>query len=162
MAHDARSVANALIQCAWDDDQQVTPMQVLKLTYYCHAWMLGLYGKSLIRQPVEAWMYGPVIRVVYSGLRHYGGSPVEQPIKRMRREYVSDYARKEEDLIDQVWHKYGHLSGPELSALTHSPGTPWYQVWYIDGGEFEQNPIIPNSLIRRYYERLAREYDGEC
>ena len=36
-------------------------MQVLKLVYYCHAWMLGLYGRPLIRQPIEAWRYGPVV-----------------------------------------------------------------------------------------------------
>ena len=161
MAHDARSVANALIRRAWDDEQQVTPMKVLKLTYYCHAWMLGLYGEPLIRQPVEAWMYGPVIGVVYFGLRGYGGSAVERPIMRLRREYIADYDSDEEDLIDQVWDKYGHLSGPQLSAMTHAPGTPWYQVWYIEGGEFEKDPIIPNSLIRRYYERAARDYDAD-
>ena len=36
-------------------------MHAIKLVYLCHGWMLGIYGRSLIGEPVEAWRYGPVV-----------------------------------------------------------------------------------------------------
>jgi uncharacterized phage-associated protein len=51
-------------------------MQVLKLVYYCHAWMLGVYSRPLVRQPIEAWRYGPVVRELYRSIREYGGDPI--------------------------------------------------------------------------------------
>ena len=74
MKHDARSVANEIIRHAHDDGKSVTHLQVQKLVYYCHAWMLGLYGEPLLKQPVEAWEYGPVIRAIYDSLRQYPSS----------------------------------------------------------------------------------------
>lgn len=41
MEHDSRSVANELIHRAHDAGRDITPMQVVKLAYYCHAWMLA-------------------------------------------------------------------------------------------------------------------------
>ena len=69
MEHDSRSVANELLRRAQDTGRDITPMQVVKLAYYCHAWMLGLYHRPLLEQPVEAWHYGPVVPEIYRRLR---------------------------------------------------------------------------------------------
>ena len=76
----ALGVADRLIHLSLEDEMSVTPMQVQKLTYFCHAWMLGLDGVPLFRDAVEAWEYGPVIRELYHQLRHYGGRCIDQPI----------------------------------------------------------------------------------
>lgn len=154
MASDARSVANELIRRAHEENRTVTPMQVLKLTYLCHAWMLGLYGRPLIRQRIEAWMFGPVIGDVYKSLKRYGGSPIEEPISYGAPDDFDEY---EEDLINQVWRKYRDLSGLELSAMTHAAGTPWSMVRQGHGRVSVSNPVIPDSLIRRHYEAKATE-----
>ena len=83
MEHDARSVANELIRRAHDSGRDINPMQALKLTYYCHGWMLGLYHEPLLQQAVEAWRYGPVVPEVYHSLRRYGGEPISRPIDLM-------------------------------------------------------------------------------
>ena len=44
--------------------KEITTMQLLKLVYIAHGWMLGLYDKPLISDEVEAWQYGPFIRVI--------------------------------------------------------------------------------------------------
>ena len=43
--HDARNVANEFIRRASESGDQFTHLQVQKLVYYAHAWMLGLYGR---------------------------------------------------------------------------------------------------------------------
>ena len=69
MPHDARAVANRLLQLAEEDGNQLTVMQILKLVYFCHAWTLALYDRPLIEQPIEAWRYGPVIPDVYHSFK---------------------------------------------------------------------------------------------
>ena len=64
-----------------------------------------------------------------------------------------DYDELEEDLIDQVWEKYGHFSGLQLSAMTHTAGSPWEQIRNASG----QNAVIPDPIIEKYY---ARQLNG--
>ena len=157
MEHDARVVANALINKAVDNAQPFTPLQTIKLVYFCHGWMLGLYERPLIAQNVQAWAYGPVIAEVYHALKHYRGDPVYSPIKGFEEETFDEF---EEDLVEQVYKKYGGLDGIELSQLTHAIGTPWHQVWSQKGG---RNCTIPNDLIQKHYAAKARgaQNDGE-
>ena len=147
-AHDACAVANSLIEKAIKEGGTLTPLQIVKLSYISHGWMLGLYNRSLFRQPVLAWLYGPVVRDVYHKLRHYRSNGVDKTIKVDTEEF-DEY---ESGLLDQVYRKYGHLSGITLSQLTHASGTPWYQTWHRQG----QNSIIPNDIIREHYVAKAR------
>jgi uncharacterized phage-associated protein len=55
-------------------------------------------------------------------------------------------------LIASVYKTYGHLSGTQLSNMTHLPNTPWSKIWTGAG----QNSIIPNELIQAHYKHLAQ------
>ena len=150
--YDARLIANELIRLK--GFKTLTPMQVLKLTYLCHGWMLGLYGEPLSRQQVEAWRWGPVIPDVYYGLRRYGGRPVPELID-LHSLHIDNVPLpgKEADLVRQVIEKYGDFTGPQLSTLTHELGSPWAQVWRPG---LRQAAVIPDQIIQQYYGDLAR------
>ena len=151
--HDARTVANQIVNISLANSQVITPMQVLKLTYFCHAWMLGLYHRPLLIQSIEAWRYGPVVRDVYFLFRHYGGSPIMAP-ESLAGLGIKNHSfdAQETDIIGQVTSKYGHLSGVQMSSLAHQPGSPWYDVWTQRG----QNAFIPDTVIEAYYTRKAK------
>ena len=127
-------------------------MQIIKLVYICHGWMLGLYHRPLFNQDVEAWRYGPVVDDVYHGLKRYGGSHVPNVI----RADEGEFDELEADLIEQVFDKYSDVSGVGLSRLTHAPDTPWHIIWHMRG----QNSIIPNDLIEDHYAQKARAAGG--
>lgn len=147
MAHHALAVANALIERSSAKQRPLTPMQVIKLVYICHGWMLGLYHRPLISQPVEAWRYGPVINSVYQELKKYGNSHVTDKIDVATEEFDN----LEDDLINQVLDKYSSLSGIALSKLTHAAGTPWHIIWTERG----KNSIIPDDLIEEHYAQKS-------
>ena len=63
--HTALAVADTLVRLARENEIPITPMQVQKLTYFSHAWNLGLGYGPLFQDAVESWQYGPVIRSVY-------------------------------------------------------------------------------------------------
>lgn len=146
---DARVVANRFLELAKEEHRQLTPMQVLKLVYIAHGWMLGLNGRPLIEQPVEAWQYGPVVRDVYNGVRSYGRDPVRDAMWAPQQQL--DYY--EGDMVRQVYGLYKHMDGIALSNITHMPNTPWAETYRP--GQFGR--VIPNDLIAAHYQRLSRE-----
>ena len=146
--HQARSVANNILSLANTAKDTLTPMQLMKLTYLCHGWLLGIHGKQLVKEPVEAWLYGPVIPDLYHATKDYRSSAVQFPIKGASQE---KYDEQENCIIKEVYEKYGKYSGPTLSALTHEPNSPWCITW----NKYGKNAIISNDLIEEYYRKLA-------
>ena len=150
-SHDARGIAKYLIRLGVEASTPRDPLQVIKLTYLCHGWMLGLYHSPLSAQPVEAWRYGPVIPDVYHGLKRYGS----RSILSVRNFADEAFDELEDDLIRQVSKAYGGFTGVQLSQLTHAVGTPWYRVWSEKG----RNSIIPNGLIEEHFAELANSHE---
>ena len=52
------TVADGFLELSRERHRALTPMQLLKLVYIAHGWRLGLYGKPLIRDEIQAWQYG--------------------------------------------------------------------------------------------------------
>lgn len=146
--HDSRTVANKFLDLAAEHDDVLTPMKLLKLVYIAHGWMLGLYGDPLIKDEVQAWKFGPVIPMLYRATKDYRGSPV---LHKLAAPVRDDLDEIEDDLVGQVYDRYGEYDGTALSRLTHRLGTPW-ALTYVDG---EFGTVIPTELIRKHYERLA-------
>lgn len=146
--HDSRTVANRFLTLAQEAGDCLTPMQVLKLVYIAHGWMLGLYGRPLIKDEVQAWQYGPVIPTLYNAMRDYRGSVVTNALKAPAEDTLT---ANEDDLVQQVYGMYGKKSGPALSRLTHADGTPW-DLTYRPGSF---GLVIPTDTIEDHYQRLA-------
>lgn len=144
MSVPATAVAQYILnRCAQKGDGDVTPMQLIKLTYIAHAWMLGLTGKSLLDEQVEAWQYGPVIPTLYHQIKHFRSLPVKDVSAPLV--HLSD---DEKHVVDQVVDIYGKFTGIQLSSMTHQPGTPWEITWSRAG----KNAAIPNDLIETFYK----------
>lgn len=152
--HDARNVANRFIKLADQDGEQLTPLQIQKLVYFAHAWMLGIHQKELIWQPVEAWKLGPVVPAIYHALSHYKSDPVDKPLP-IHKEDILPFNEKEDYIIGSVYEQYGKLSGIKLSNLTHTKGSPWSST------KNHHLPIIKNDLIANHYAKLIKDRRGE-
>ena len=155
MGHDARDIANALIARGLDTAKPRDPLQLIKMTYLCHGWMLGLYHRPMSRQAVEAWQYGPVIAVVYHAVKRHGRKPVLTFIQAPRpRRAEAGFDPLEEDLVDQVFDVYERFSGIELSMMTHTKGSPWHTTRYRTDWT-EKNATIQNHLIEEHFAAAA-------
>lgn len=148
--HDSVTVANKFLEIAKGRGDAITPMQLLKLVYIAHGWTLGLYGRPLIRDEVQAWQYGPVIPRLYNATRKFKSQPVEGPLSVTRDDTPLD--GQESHVISQVYDIYGAMSGLALSRLTHRPGSPW-ALTYMPG---EFGVTIPTDTIEDYYSRMAK------
>jgi uncharacterized phage-associated protein len=147
--HPSVVVANRLLEKARAAGDTLTPMQLIKLVFLCHGWMLGLYGRPLVRESVQAWKYGPVIPELYREVRKFRSNAIVPPLGSQSAVSLHPL---EDDLIDQVYRLYGRYDGITLSNITHESGSPWDRTWHRD----RWNPVISNDLIENYYAGLAR------
>lgn len=167
---DARAVANFIIAKAREKEKTLTPMQLIKLVYLAHGWFLAWHNGLLIGDDVQAWQYGPVIRSVYDAFKKYGRNPIERPTygeydmvidiglvdldaknDLLKPEPISErFSEEESEVIEEIYHAYGHLSGAQLSALTHQEGSPWHQTYSPD----ERDKVIKSDTIKNHFKKL--------
>lgn len=147
-------VGKRFLEIAENQNQSLTVMQLLKLVYIAHGWMLALYHRPLVDDDIEAWQYGPVIRNLYNEIRVAKGKRVfpdslNDAIARLDSPGSLD--KYETDLIQQVFNRYGEFSGNALSRLTHSKGSPWDQVYDAE----HWGARISDDRIESHYSKLA-------
>ena len=124
-------------------------MQLIKMVYVAHGYMLGTHGSPLLSEPVQAWQYGPVVRSVYDAVKKYKSNPVQAIAGGDCMSLSSD----EEAVLDRVVRIYGKCDGVVLSAATHKKGSPWEFTW----SEYGKNSDISNDLIENFYRALLKQ-----
>lgn len=153
MAHDSRAVANEILKIGREKGISMSMMKLIKLVYFAHAWMLGLTGKPLCSDPVEAWPYGPVFRDLYNDLPYKGSQVITKLIETpFGGAYADSFSANEKAIISRIIDVYGNLDAFQLSDITHQLGTPWYQTQERKGN-FSK---IDNDLIKEYYEAKSK------
>jgi uncharacterized phage-associated protein len=152
MPYSAIKVANEILQLARmaDPPQSVTPLKLLKLVYIAHGWSLHFFERPLVNEPAQAWQYGPVVPSLYHAVKAYRASPIPCDIEGDSD--PQELNRDDAQLIQAVFKSYGHLSGTQLSNMTHTPETPWSRAWNVHG----RNAVIPDESIAQHYAALAQ------
>ena len=148
MAHDPRTAANHLIVRNNIDHAPLTHIEVQKLLYLWHGWMLATTDRPLHELNWEAWRYGPVQPAVYYNLNHLQGIPITQPIPNFPDDQFSP---EETQALNTVFRRFRDLGPRGLVRLTHEQGSPWEKIWRRRRGSM----VIPNPLIRDYFARLV-------
>ena len=148
MTYHPVDVAWKIISIASQKNIYLTHMQLQKLTYIAHGLSLAAYKEPLLDQQVSAWKFGPVIPSLYHTFKGFrsGLIPPQKQVISMKQD--------DEKLLKLVVDTYGHLTGVQLSELTHRNGTPWDQVWNKNAGCNTDNARISNELIQEYYEKM--------
>lgn len=155
--HDAREVANFLLDHADERGLKLTNMAILKHIYFAHGWYLASCGEPLISNRIEAWQYGPVIRTVYDCFKEFESRPITSratvinwetgEITEARAQFYSATAA----LLRSTFDYYAGYGAFELSELTHASGGPWDQVWNARDGRVRLNMEISNAAIHDYF-----------
>ena len=154
MSHSSHSVARRLLDQANGSQRDISPMKLMKLVYIAHGWMLGLYGRALISDRVEAWRYGPVIPELYRTVRKFRAGAIP-PDKVEAPGDEHEFDEYEKGVIDQVYDIYGgNYSAIQLSQMTHARDTPWDKTYNRVG----RSSLIPNDLIEDHYRRLYAKH----
>jgi uncharacterized phage-associated protein len=149
----SRDVAALILQ----EQGEMSTWKLQKLVYYSQAWHLAWDDEPLFSEGIEAWANGPVVRDLYT--RHRGRFIVDQAWG----ERVGDpdkLAQSERDTIEAVLSGYAHLSGRQLSQLTHSED-PWKNAREGLGPTDRSSRAITLDSLHAYYSALDAANDAE-
>lgn len=131
-------LCNNILVRGMEENVPITPMKLQKLMYYTCREYVHRTGESPISERFEVWRYGPVLPSVYGEFRSFGKMPIT--------EYAKDADGKSRKIsesrnpvlarvLDDVWRRFRHYSGPQLSAMTHLEGSGWRRA-RMDNREF--------------------------
>ena len=148
----ALETAKYLIELAANEPGEAEPMthmRVQKLLYYVQGWHIGLFGRPLFSDPLEAWKDGPVAPTVYSAVK---AVVADAPARPLAPNDFGSAALSGRDrvFIETVWAKYRKLSASGLRELSHAE-PPWIEARGStpEGGVCDSE-ITPDSL-RRFF-----------
>lgn len=159
--YDAREVSNYVLKLAEDSGRELTQMSLLKIIFYAHGWYLASKDKPLFKQPVEAWEYGPVVKVVRDAFKDFGKKPIKRFAERLdleTGELVSvgfNLSPDDEKFVSDVFTVYADRSALELSDMTHEKGSPWDKVWNTKTAVGRLGLRIKNEEIKDYFSQMA-------
>jgi len=155
----AIAVANYFIQ---EHPGEISHLKLQKLVYISHGWHLGIYDTPLVEDELtEAWRHGPVFPSLYYSCKKFGSKPIDKLVKDVDEKdgvpvlvvpKICD--PRKINLLCGVWKGYGHLTGFDLSELTHRDGTPWFNTWEENPGM--RNLNIKNKDIENHYKEKLK------
>lgn len=146
--YDALTIADAMLKIGKRKGHTMTPMKLLKLVYIAHGFSLALLNRDLFQNRIEAWKYGPVIPDLYQATKRFGRGAIPLDLIGDPDDQVVD--EQVQTFLEDIYSKYGHLDGIQLSYLTHQSGTPWDKVY----SPALRNAQIPDDLIAEHYKGL--------
>lgn len=128
----ALNVGNSILDRAFAENIDITPMKLQKIIYFVYRGYLRETKRPLFNERFEVWKYGPVIPSVYANFKQYGANA----IKKYATENDGRVLIVNEDsspifkkVMDNVWSHCKLLDGIYLSSLTHKKGTAWRKAF---------------------------------
>ena len=138
-----------------DSAGPMSSMKLQKLLYYSQAWHLVWDEEQLFGEAIQAWANGPVVYEVFR--QHRGRFTVEPPWRCGSIAVLED---NERETIDAVLQSYGHLTGRQLSALTHSEA-PWREAREGYGPTASSREPISLDRMQDFYTSLDNDDAAE-
>lgn len=147
--HDARAIANEFLK---RNGGPMNQMKLQKLVYIAHGWNLAINRAPLVRDRIEAWDGGPVMRTIWNHIRDFGWTSEDYLLRGPDgRPFEANLTAAQVAVIDHVWRRYSQYSGLELSNMTHEPGTPWSNAYFGRG----RNAQLSQPDIQQHFVELA-------
>ncbi len=156
--HDARAVANVILDRADYLGVGVSNMHINKIIYFAHGHFLAVRNKRLIDQPFEAWEYGPVVQDLYHRFKKFGKNPITERATVLDKRTGNLIVAKcnltvdDSDFLVQIADFYSRIPAGRLSDMSHEKDGPWDKVWNYQGAS---NPgmFIVDSVIYDWFYR---------
>jgi uncharacterized phage-associated protein len=152
----ALEVAKYLIELATREDEEAEPMthmRVQKLLYYAQGWHLGLFGRPLFAEPLQAWKNGPVVPAVYEEVKPIVGSEPARPLKPADLG-PADLSGRDKVFLEALWQKYLAYSASGLKELSHAE-SPWIEARGAKAEGESSDAEITLESLRRYFGAQA-------
>ena len=137
-----------------NDDYEVyegiTHLKLQKLLYYAQGISLGMYGKPLFNENIEAWQHGPVVKQVYSEYSKFGRNNIQIEMDKDTEEIMNEIENDKEvsEILNLTYDNFAIYTAWQLRQMTHQDNTPWDITQKTKG----LGNKIDNDLIEKYFK----------
>ena len=148
--YQALDLAKYILQKCIDDSCPISHLQLQKILYYVQGEFLKEDRKAF-NDPIEAWMFGPVVPSVYERYCMNGAMPILGVPDWMKTEEdkIPEISEEVKKIVDKVAETKRALSPWDMLRATHEKDGPW-DTTYADGkGNHKE---IPLSLIKKSFK----------
>jgi len=141
----AETIANwFLLRAKFDydmgySDELISNLKLQKLLYYAQGCILGLTGKPLFPEEIQAWEHGPVIPAIYHKYKDYGKNGL-LPDETFDRNSIDEETNA---VLENVYETFGQFSAWKLRDMTHQEA-PWQET--------KKNHVISKDVIKKYFQ----------
>lgn len=141
-----------------DKDASLINLKLQKLLYYVQAWSYGINKKPLFEGEFEAWIHGPVNRVIYD---RFNATKYLYSEINLEDRLNKDVTLSPEDaeFVDFILENYLKYSGAELERLSHSE-TPWVKTRGNLGINERCDQVISPDLMKEFYGKKWQEINS--
>ena len=146
MIYKAIDIANKLLARAKSEDsgELMSNLKLQKMLYYEQGFHLAYFGTPLFEDAIEAWMYGPVVPVVYDHFKASGRQGIDPGDVE-----VVVLEDEEEALFEDVFRVYAAYSAVGLMERTHKEA-PWKNTSTGTGN------VIDQKLMKSFFKKRLR------
>lgn len=132
---------------------EITPLALQKLLYYSQAFSRVINKRFLFEEDCEAWVHGPVYKIIYGKYKDYAYSPIEE----FNEFNFNLLANEERELLDSIVNNFGCYSGKVLEEMTHIE-SPWKDERRGLRNDEPSNRVITRGSIEKYFNEIKTKY----
>ena len=143
MKHTASEIAKYTIASFQAKNKEISNLKLQKLLYYAQAWQLALYARPLFREPIEAWVHGPVVPGVFREYKEYAWRPIAQKVQASTPAELKFH-------LSEVIRVYGKFDAVELERMTHRED-PWKEARGSLAPDEPSHRVITDESMKNYY-----------
>ncbi|MCQ9618423.1 MAG: DUF4065 domain-containing protein [Candidatus Phytoplasma pruni] len=145
-------VVNFLLKHFDTDKYKITNMKINKLLYYIQGHYIAKYNEPLFLEPIEAWMFGPVIAHIYGEFFNFVNNPI--PNNYICEGKTGNEINQEiQEFIKKTLNNYINLSSYDLSVKTHNE-KPWKNTY--NPRKKWKNNIITHQSLKDFFCKRAK------
>lgn len=138
-----------------DHTHDCNKKKTYKLLWFLDSEFFQIIGRSVTGYQYFAWKMGPVPTELHEAIDAQDGEFEEffdvehrsvrgyETITLISKKPFDEkyFSRRELDLLNDLSTRFDMATGKELEDLTHRPGTPWHQVWEVEGRKRAEIPL---------------------
>jgi len=131
----------------------ISNLKLQKLCYYAQGLTLATRGTPLFREPIEAWMHGPVVPELYHEFKDNGSGA----IPRVTDLDIDTYEPADRKVLDDVYSFFGQYSAWRLREMTHEE-SPWVDAMAAGASSELSNASMMDFFSTQVSDEYREEY----
>ncbi len=140
----AQAAADFVVAFSHQHGDPVSNLKLQKLLYYAQAWHLAIHDEPLFRDPIQAWVHGPVVPSVYQHYKDWAWKPIEDTPA------IPVLDQRTNEHLEEVMGTYGTMTAYGLELLTHEEA-PWRNARAGIPADEPSNAVISHEDMKAFY-----------